>query len=86
VIRKTGSPRIGSVLLLIGGVFQALVVALHVAMFLNISRAPVSDLPAAIKPLLHIFNAAVSYCRSLDVLEVEEILWRLVRPGDGHAA
>jgi len=47
----------GRILLIVGGVFQALIVALHVWMFFNISSA--RDLPDAIKPLLHIFNAAV---------------------------
>jgi len=60
VIQKTGSPKLGSILLLIGGVFQILVIALHVAMFFGIAKAPGADLPAVIKPLLHIFNAAVT--------------------------
>jgi hypothetical membrane protein len=59
MLQKTGSPKVASILLLIGGVFQILAGALHVAMFFGISKAPASDLPAAIKPLLHIFNAAV---------------------------
>ncbi len=59
MIEKTGSSKIGSILLFIGGVFQMLAVALHVVMFFGISRAPASELTAAIKPLLYIFNAAV---------------------------
>ena len=47
----------GRILLIVGGVAQALVVALHVAMFFGISSAP--DIPDAMRPSLYIFNAAV---------------------------
>ncbi len=45
------------VLLVIGGIVQVLIVALHVAMFFGLARA--SEVPAALKPSLYIFNAAV---------------------------
>lgn len=45
------------VLLIVGGVVQILVVALHVAMFFGLARA--TEVPGALKPLLYIFNAAV---------------------------
>jgi hypothetical protein len=54
VIDKTGSAKIGPALLFIGGVFQALAVALHVVMFFGISKSP-----EATRPLLYIFNGAV---------------------------
>ncbi len=57
MLQRTGNIKIGSVLLLIGGVFQVLAAALHVVMFFGFARA--TDLPAAITPLLYIFNAAV---------------------------
>ncbi|RPI19335.1 MAG: hypothetical protein EHM61_28380 [Acidobacteria bacterium] len=57
MLQKTESPKTGSVLLVIGGVFQALFAIMHVGMFFGISRDPA--LPAAMKPLLYIFNAAV---------------------------
>lgn len=57
MIEKTESSKLGSVLLLVGGVFQILAVAVHVFMFFGISKSP--DMPGAIRPLLYIFNGAV---------------------------
>ncbi len=43
--------------LFIGGIVQLLLVALHVFMFFGMARS--AEIPAGLKPLLHIFNAAV---------------------------
>jgi hypothetical protein len=45
------------ILLTIAGVVQILIIALHVAMFFGMARA--TEIPGPLKPLLHIFNAAV---------------------------
>jgi len=44
-------------LLTVGGVAQILAAALHVTMFFGLART--TEIPAALKPLLNIFNAAV---------------------------
>jgi hypothetical protein len=44
-------------LLIIGGIVQVLVVALHVTMFFSLARA--KEIPVGLKPTLCIFNAAV---------------------------
>jgi hypothetical protein len=45
------------VLLVIGGIVQVLIVALHVTMFFGLART--KEIPAGLKPTLYIFNAAV---------------------------
>ena len=45
------------ILLSIGGVVQVLLAGLHVFMFFGMERA--KGIPSGLKPLLHIFNAAV---------------------------
>ncbi len=45
------------VLLIAGGVFQILFVAVHIAMFFGLAKA--NEVPQGVKPLMHIFNAAV---------------------------
>jgi len=73
----------GRILLIVGGVFQVLIVALHVSMFFGISRAP--DLPGDIRPLLHIFNAAVLtvviFCAYVSFFQRRE----LIQTGLGRA-
>jgi len=45
------------VLLIIGGIVQVLIVALHVTMFFGLART--KEIPPGLKPTLYIFNAAV---------------------------
>ncbi len=46
------------VLLIVGGIVQVLIIALHVAMFFGLRAT--SQVPQDLKPLLYIFNAAVT--------------------------
>ncbi len=46
------------VLLIVGGVIQVLITALHVTMFFGLRAA--TQVPENLKPLLYIFNAAVT--------------------------